>query len=372
MLLLMLIDKLDMRCTMKDKQHINNEINPFEGTVLSIVSLDQIRPNPYNDFPMEEMESLEATIKAFGILTPLLLVGPYSNGYYLILNGERRYRVAKKLRDEGDERFKTIPCYIPERSMSDNKQKLVIEIANIEHRNTNEESRTQRMFKIYHILSEMEASGDINDRAIASMAAKSLNCSDRYMRIFKSMYKNSLDELKDMVYQGDISVKNADVISRTSPEKQQQYIERIKQGEKSSDLVKEIKNEAKKEENERTVISHYNQMTSDLNGKIAVDIEAFKKSLMEDDYDPFGLEDIFETDVALASHDEEYFKKKFDLYDDEIYSDDEKYDKRDKELYERFRVWSNKVLSGECELDEYEKEIVEICIQIADKYEYLI
>ena len=181
-----------------------------------------------------------------------------------------------------------------------------------------------------------------------------------------------LDELKDMVYQGDISVKNADVISRTSPEKQQQYIERIKQGEKSSDLVKEIKNEAKKEETERTVISHYNQMTNDLNGKIAVDIEAFKKSLMEDDYDPFGLEGIFEADVALASHDEEYYKKKFDLYDDEIYSDDEKYDKRDKELYERFRVWSNKVLSGECELDEYEKEIVEICIQIADKYEYLI
>ena len=72
-------------------------------------------------------------------------------------------------------------------------------------------------------------------------------------------------------------------------------------------------------------------MTNDLNGKIAVDIEAFKKSLMEDDYDPFGLEGIFEADVALASHDEEYFKKKFDLYDDEIYSDDEKYDKMAKD-----------------------------------------
>jgi ParB/RepB/Spo0J family partition protein len=72
------------------------------------LELTQIVPDPKNprqEFAPSEMKKLEDSIKTQGILTPLM-VEETKNGKYLIVDGERRYRVAKRLN------LKTVPATI--------------------------------------------------------------------------------------------------------------------------------------------------------------------------------------------------------------------------------------------------------------------
>ncbi|MBI2082373.1 MAG: ParB/RepB/Spo0J family partition protein [Deltaproteobacteria bacterium] len=75
------------------------EISPQEkgeGTVIRMVSLERIRPNPSQPrktFRDETIQELAASIQSKGILVPLI-VSERGNGYELI-SGERRLRAAK-------------------------------------------------------------------------------------------------------------------------------------------------------------------------------------------------------------------------------------------------------------------------------------
>ncbi len=62
------------------------------------ISTDLIKPNPDNPriiFRQEEMDSLLISVKEYGILVPISV---YAEGkYFVIIDGERRWRVSKKL-----------------------------------------------------------------------------------------------------------------------------------------------------------------------------------------------------------------------------------------------------------------------------------
>ena len=94
------------------------------------LSIEQIRPNPYQpreNFGQEELEDLIASIKEKGIIQPVLVrSGP--SGYELIA-GERRLRAAKSLH------IKEIPAIIKE--VKDEESLEIALIENIQRQNLN-------------------------------------------------------------------------------------------------------------------------------------------------------------------------------------------------------------------------------------------
>ena len=69
---------------------------------LRLISPSEIKPNPENPrlvFRQEEMESLMLSIDRHGIQVPLTV---YEDGdHFTLLDGERRWRCAKKLNSDG-------------------------------------------------------------------------------------------------------------------------------------------------------------------------------------------------------------------------------------------------------------------------------
>ena len=75
---------------------IENGSQNYGKTVQEEISIDKIKPNPYQprkEFDLSALEELAASIKEHGIFTPLLLVKRRSD--YQLVAGERRLRAAK-------------------------------------------------------------------------------------------------------------------------------------------------------------------------------------------------------------------------------------------------------------------------------------
>ncbi|MCC7429940.1 ParB/RepB/Spo0J family partition protein [bacterium] len=96
-----------------------------EFNSVSNISVDEIKPNPYQPrkyFDPEMLEDLRQSIKEKGIIQPITVRKVLPDGYELI-SGERRLRAVKSLAME------TIPAYI----LSVNSMEEMLEIAIIEN-----------------------------------------------------------------------------------------------------------------------------------------------------------------------------------------------------------------------------------------------
>ena len=76
-----------------------SKLHPYEG-------------NPFRVTDDDQMEMLVDSIKAKGIIEPLI-VRPDGSGEYEIISGHRRFHACKKLG------LKMIPCYVSEMSRED-------------------------------------------------------------------------------------------------------------------------------------------------------------------------------------------------------------------------------------------------------------
>ena len=79
-------------------------------TPVRMIPLTDIHPNPRNFYPrVDNLEELEASIQANGLLEPLTVVPDESGGYRLI-SGHNRLAALKHLPDQ--ERWKEVPCLV--------------------------------------------------------------------------------------------------------------------------------------------------------------------------------------------------------------------------------------------------------------------
>jgi len=86
---------LPLGIKMRHDSHYVEELAKANRSVGKVISIEKIEPNP--DQPRNEigdLSELSASIKAQGVLEPLL-VKPRDNGTYMIIAGERRWRASK-------------------------------------------------------------------------------------------------------------------------------------------------------------------------------------------------------------------------------------------------------------------------------------
>lgn len=99
----------------QDMQEQSKETAGFTEQTMYI-DMDQIEANSRNEFSKEELEDLAQSIKLAGGIWQNLIVKPKDErGIYTLTTGERRWRAAKLLRDNGEypEKFENkVPCTI--------------------------------------------------------------------------------------------------------------------------------------------------------------------------------------------------------------------------------------------------------------------
>lgn len=125
------------------------------------IPVAEIRPNPYQprkSFPHQKMEELAASIRARGVLSPVIL-RRWVDGYELV-TGERRWRAAKEAG------LKTIPALIKDVSSDEILEIALIENLQREDLNPLEEAEAYQRLIQDHGLTQEEISRRVGkDRA---------------------------------------------------------------------------------------------------------------------------------------------------------------------------------------------------------------
>ncbi|MBI3944353.1 MAG: ParB/RepB/Spo0J family partition protein [Armatimonadetes bacterium] len=107
-----------------------------------VLALDHVEPGPWQvrrGFPSEKMAELVASIRAQGVLEPIL-VRPAAEGRYQIIAGERRYRAA---REAG---LTTIPALVFD--LDDVNARVVSLMENIQRTDLNEVERAEGLLAL--------------------------------------------------------------------------------------------------------------------------------------------------------------------------------------------------------------------------------
>ncbi len=170
--------------------------------VIVELKINDVEPNvnqPRKTFDDEKLEELADSIKAHGVIQPIIVTK--KDDYYQIIAGERRWRASKKIG------LKTIPAIV--RSYDDKKTREVSLIENIQRQNLNplETAKAIRELMDEHNMTQEE---------ISKTLGKSRSSIANTLGILK------LDSrVQEMIEQGEISEGHArTLITVTDPAKQ--------------------------------------------------------------------------------------------------------------------------------------------------------
>ena len=201
---------------------------------------EQLKPNPFNTYVVEDIQDLKNSIATYGLITPLCVIGPFEDNCYSILSGERRYTACKALIEEGAlPKDYEIPCLLyGSKEMNQTMQKLIIEISNLE---TRDFSRVEHMAIVMELLKEMVDNGDLSERKMASQAAKLFKVSPRWGRYWRRVFLSDNEELKDMVKEGKVKIQDASKIVSLDKDEQQKVMTAISDNTPAEEAIHEVK-----------------------------------------------------------------------------------------------------------------------------------
>jgi ParB family chromosome partitioning protein len=173
-----------------------------EGVEIVDLPLDKIKPGAFQarqQFDQEALEELSASIKAHGIMQPVV-VRPAEDDSYELIIGERRWRASQMAELE------TIPCVIREVDDRVSSEMMLVENIQREDLNPMEEAYAYRRLKDEFQLTQEE---------IALRVGKSRPSIANSLRLLQLP-----EQIQDMLTQGKLSVGHGKVLLGV-PDRQQ-------------------------------------------------------------------------------------------------------------------------------------------------------
>ena len=169
----------------------DTEISPANKNELEILPIEQLQPGKYQprkDMSAEALEDLSNSIKAQGIIQPIV-VRPTGDNRYEIIAGERRWRAAQLAEID------VIPCLI-----KDVPDKSAVAIALIENIQREDLNAMEEAIALQRLLTEFE----LTHQEVAQAVGKSRATVSNLLRL------NQLnDEVKTLLEHGDIDMGHA-------------------------------------------------------------------------------------------------------------------------------------------------------------------
>ena len=176
-------------------------------TMLKITDIEPNKEQPRKDFDKEKLSSLADSIKEYGLIQPLV-VSEKSNGRYVIVAGERRWRAAKAAG------LKEVPVTIKEYTKEE-----IAEIALIENLQREDLNPIEEALGYQSLLDDY----NLTQEAVSKKLGKSRSAVANSLRLL------SLDdEIKKLISVGKISSGHARaVLSLPTKEKRLLLAERL-------------------------------------------------------------------------------------------------------------------------------------------------
>lgn len=195
---------------------------------LIYLSTSQIMENPLNKWENGVLTDLTDNIRNFGVIEPLAVIGPDTDGKYLLISGERRLRASRIIEADTGEEYRIPAHVVSGADMSEDMQSILIDSANLESREVPIQMRNERRAAIMEHLFSLADKGEIKEKEIAHKAAQYFQLSDVYGRFWRRVFQTGTDSLKDMVTRGELGVKPAASIAQHRPEEQERVVEKLK------------------------------------------------------------------------------------------------------------------------------------------------
>ncbi|MGN0001056.1 MAG: ParB/RepB/Spo0J family partition protein [Marinilabiliaceae bacterium] len=167
---------------------LGDDANESESSAQTIdeISIELIDANPWQprtEFKQDELEELAASIRNFGIITPLTLRKVEDSDRYQIIAGERRFRAAKIVG------LDKVPAYV--RDVSDDKMLAVALIENIQRADLNP---IEEALSYQRLIDECQ----LTQETLADQVGKKRSTVTNYLRLLK-LPTEIQDGLRDKV-----------------------------------------------------------------------------------------------------------------------------------------------------------------------------
>lgn len=241
----------------------NDEISKEKEQSFRIEKIDinNIIPNIKNKYSIQGIEELKFSILHNG-LKQNLEVKDNGDGTYSLLSGERRYTALKELVEEGNDKFRLIPCLITdlERSSSfldnngneilttEDKEDLAIVTTNSENREFTDSDRAFQVSTLKRIYKKLSDSGVKLPGKMSQLIAEQLDISKATVERLMYVEQHGTDELKQKLENNEISIGAASEVAHLSPAQQKEV---LSNDTVTSSTVKEHQQKIQKKKTQR-------------------------------------------------------------------------------------------------------------------------
>lgn len=204
-------------------------------------SPEDLLPDKENFYNTEDIADLRESIRSLGLLQPLLIEKREDDKDYIIA-GHRRQKCCLELLNEGDERFRKIPCvYTVSTNMDveddDTTRQIKLIQANSYRKKTGWEEMTEAL-KMVDLVQELRKKTEMEGKS-RDIAAGLLGTSSTQIGRYKSIQANLSDDFMGAFKENNISLSIAEELSRLKPEYQHQAWEHYT--ERGSITLPEVK-----------------------------------------------------------------------------------------------------------------------------------
>lgn len=374
----------------------NNEDGLIRTTHSMNIPLDKLVPCGFNTYEIVGVDDLVNEIKFAGLITPLSVIGPYDDGTYRILSGERRFCALSVMHENDPEQYELVPCsVIGDKDMPLYTQKLIMEIAN---EGTRQFNSVEHRFNVIELLKEMVNDGALAERKVASKMAALIGVSNKYARYYRSVVFKGLPDLQDLVEKKVVDIKEAGFISQMEKTVQKEIVDRILNGEDVKTILDEYRKPKDTEENpeqlpEEMIAGPENVFDEPSRDPV---FEGFREQFNGTYHDPEGsvtgyekAEPKFSTPATKESVPPSYDPATYDpsTFDASIlgpeFGGEADYSQEEEEKsfstepdpdepfpFATLNKWLSYILDKETELTSEEEDIVSLCTEITEKYAY--
>lgn len=301
----------------KNTQKVS-KLKAKENFNLNYIDINDIIVNKRNFYEISDIDELAEDIQLNG-LNHNLVVRPYDDKFEII-SGERRYTALKKLVDNGDDRFKLVPCKIT--NLNDLDAEIVLIQANAQSRELTESDRLTQIERLTELYTIKKNNGE-KIGTIRKQISKDTGLSETQVGRYSTINKGLIPELKELLGQGDLNIANASEFAKLSEESQVQILEIVKNKINiNKNEAVELKKQFKKIEDEKEellekekkykhTIKNLNKENEEITNKIDEQIEKIKLELTKENNNKNKekLETLEKEKLKLRNEKEELLKK---------------------------------------------------------------
>lgn len=236
---------------------------------IKMINVDLVKPSADNFFSLSEIEVLAEDIERQGLKHNLVVSEDKDQkGTYLLKSGHRRFEAIKFLIAENRLTNKTVPCLVDGiKTKAENMLDLIM--LNATTRVMTDAEIMQQYNVLEKTYKELEAEGKKFKGRLRERIAEALQVSSAQVSKIEKINRYAVDEIKEAVGSGEMSISTANDVAKLDEEKQKELVKKKPVKDISSKEAKEKLEQSKPKEEKNTYdvpdnIDEYEETDSDI------------------------------------------------------------------------------------------------------------